>query len=225
MRSVKRDISRLYPDHRGSPDAGGGCGVHDRRHVLPPLPTPRGVRRAVGARRSPRRPRGRLDRLHQGRRRLAVDRRRLAPVPRDHQRPLRRRLAGRRRHDDRPHRRAPAPARPPGQRAGRLRHPGQRHPAGSRQDLLRPLRPGHLAGRHEGRLHVPLHDPEPEPDLLPADLLRRDQRGRHRLLVGRPPDRLGRPGARQAHRLAQPGRGSTRTRRCSATRRTCRTPT
>jgi hypothetical protein len=34
---------------------------------------------------------------------VAVDRRRLAPVPRDHDRPLRRRLAGRRRHDDRPH--------------------------------------------------------------------------------------------------------------------------
>ena len=121
----------------------------------------------------------------------------------DH-RPLRRRLAGRRRHDDRAHRRAAAPARPPGPRAGRLRHPGQRHAPGARQDLLRPLRPRHLPRRHEGRLHVPLHDPEPEPDLLPADLLRRDQRGRHRLLVGRPPDRLGRPGARQALRLAQP---------------------
>ena len=75
-------------------------------------------------------------------------------------------------------------------RARRLRHAGLRHAPGAGEDVLRALRPGDLAGRHEGRVHVLLHDAEPEPDLLPAHLRGRDQRGRHRLHVLRSPDGL-----------------------------------
>ena len=192
------------------PDAGGGPLRARSPHVLPSPPTPSAAAALVtpGSRRAGRE--RRLDRLRQGRRRLALDRRRRAPVPRHRDRRLQRRLPGRRRHDDRPQRRPPAPARPPRARARRLRHPGQRHAAGARQDVLRAFRSRPLPGRHEGRLHVLLHDPEPEPDLLPAHVRDHDQRGRHRLLARRPPDRVGRAGPRQALRLAQPVVGRQR---------------
>ena len=202
---------------RGSPDARRG-----RLHAQSPHPSPRHPLRRIHATTPPAgrrrgcavcaghrgagRERG-LDRLRQGRQRLPDDARRRPPVPGHVRRRLQRRLAGRRRHDDRAHGINLRKLDRAGQRARRLRHARLRHAPGAGEDVLRAVRPGHLARRHEGGLHVLLHDAEPEPDLLPAHVRHRDQRGRHGLQLLGPHDRLGRAGPAQALRLALPGVG------------------
>ena len=83
-------------------------------------------------------------------------------------------------------------------------------PAGSR-DVLRPVRPGDLARRHQGRLHVLLHRPPvAEPDLLPARVRHaRSTRAAPatRTPTARPP---GTSPASTSTGLAQPGLGRRR---------------
>ena len=51
------------------------------------------------------------------------------------------------------------------------------------QAVLGPVRPGHLTRRHEGRLHVLLALADHDAELLPAQVPRRAERGRHGLHV------------------------------------------
>ena len=89
-------------------------------------------------------------------------------------------------------------------------------PAGART-FFGPFDPGDLAGRVEGRLHVLLHDPDPGPELLPAEVPDRDQQGRDGVLALRPADRAGTRSACTRAGATRPG--PTTTRSCCRTRR------
>ena len=153
----------------------------------------------------------RLDRLRQERRRLAVDVRRLAPVPRDRDRRLQRRLAGRRRHDDRASTAcACTGSTATGSVLADFDTPVSDTRPAPAKTFYGPFDPAISPDGKKVAYTYYYMTQSQSPTCFPPDVRDHDQRGRYRLLVGRPPDRLGRPGARQALRLAQPVVGRQR---------------
>ena len=109
-----------------------------------------------------------------------------------------------------------------GHGARRLRHAGLRHPA--RRRRRRSTGPFDPAISPDGTKVAYTYyymTQSQNPTLLPAHLRRRDQRGRHGLLVRRPPDRVGRAGPGLPLGLAPSVVGRQRHDDDRPTRRTC----
>ena len=152
---------------RRFPDAAGLRRDH-RRHVLPPPQAPRGRRGAPPWRGAPAASADSIAYVKDGDVWLSTPTAR-ASTSVTSERRLQRRLAGRRRHDDRASTACACTGwTAQGHVLADFDTPVSDTRPAPRQDVLRPVRPGDLARRHEGRLHLLLDDPEPEPDLLPA---------------------------------------------------------